>query len=58
MGKHFPIPCFDRIWRIGQHDIELLHSTILDEGWALEGIVIHNREIMNAMQIQIHAGNG
>ena len=58
MAKRFSIPILNGVWRICKHHIELLHSTILGKGRTLEGIVIHNREIMNAMQIQIHAGNG
>ena len=58
MSKHLSVPSFDAIWRIGQHYIELLHPASIGECRTFKGIVIHNREIMYAMQIQVHTGNG
>ena len=58
MLERLAVPLLDGIWRIGQHYIKLLYSAPIGKSGSFKCVVVHNREIVNTVQVKIHTGNG
>ena len=52
------VPLLDRVRRVGEHDVERPQPVALEERRVGEGVAARDLEVLDAVQEEVHAGDG